>query len=372
MSLWKREDRGGEYWGYLRINGQTFRKSLKTKSKSEGEKLLFEWKQELMLDPNSKVSNFENSFEHYSQLFLNKQKSYPNTPSGIPAWISTKTLLNREKGLLDFFGKQDVRSITKKNVEEFVNQLPLNNKPLTTGTIRKHLNILKQVLGMADINFEMPRVKGTKSQPRGYFNLKEYKTLVEKSKELIGFEYQDFNGSKYELDPDLHDFIIFMVGSSLRPTVSEIYSLQHKHISHKKLEETDYLEFPLIRKNRKMLVQTLSTSYFAYRDLCERRKTYDPEDYVFLPYTTNRRTAMRRMSKMFGILLRHVDMETGSLGEQRSLYSLRHTSLVFNLSQPNVDLLDICRRSDTSMKMIEDFYYPLAQQDNKLKDFLRI
>ena len=67
---------------------------------------------------------------------------------------------------------------------------------------------------------------------------------------------------------------------------------------------------------------------------------------------------MRYLSNMFSQLLREVNMSKGRLGEDRSLYPLRHTSLIFNLSQPNVDLLDIVSRADTSMKMIQDYYYP--------------
>ena len=81
---------------------------------------------------------------------------------------------------------------------------------------------------------------------------------------------------------------------------------------------------------------------------------------------------MRYLSNMFSQLLRELNMSKGRLGEDRSLYSLRYTSLIFNLSQPNVDLLDIARRADTSMKMIQDYYYPQSQLDEKLKDFLRI
>ena len=81
---------------------------------------------------------------------------------------------------------------------------------------------------------------------------------------------------------------------------------------------------------------------------------------------------MRYLSNMFSQLLRELNMSKGRLGEDRSLYSLIYTSLIFNLSQPNVDLLDIARRADTSMKMIQDYYYPQSQLDEKLKDFLRI
>ena len=81
---------------------------------------------------------------------------------------------------------------------------------------------------------------------------------------------------------------------------------------------------------------------------------------------------MRHLSNMFAQVLRELKMLKGRLGEPRSCYSLRHSSLIFNLSQPNVDLLDIARRADTSMKMIQDFYYPIAQMDEKLGEFLRI
>jgi integrase len=234
------------------------------------------------------------------------------------------------------------------------------------------MNVLRQVIGMSDLSIEIPRVRGKKSSPRGYFDLEEYRTIRDKSKEMDGFRYKDYNGTWYTIDLDLHDFIIFMVGSSLRPTVGEVFSLQHKDIKTKSLKDTSYLEFPLVRKNRSMLVQTLSTSYFSYRDICKRRKNYTPEDYIFLPLLKNRRTSMKRMGRNFKVLLKELEMELGNFGEKRTPYSLRHTSLLFNLSQPNPDLLDICRRSDTSMKMIDDFYYPIVSQNEKLEQFLRI
>ena len=121
-----------------------------------------------------------------------------------------------------------------------------------------------------------------------------------------------------------------------------------------------------------MLVQTLPTSYYAYEDIIERRPKHKQSDYLFAPQYDNRRTAMRYISSQFKQLLIELNMQKGKLGEDRTLYSLRHSSLIYNLSQPNVDLLDIARRADTSMKMIQDYYYPQSQLDEKLKDFLRV
>ena len=372
MSLYTRP-KSKFYWGCLRVDGRYYKKSLKTTDKNNAEKLLFAWKNELMTSPSSPVGEQGNSFSSYAKKLLQKEKRLPPRPSGVEQWTDTQRLLTRTNGLLDFFGNKDVNYISVQDVEEFFDQLPLNNKPLTTTYLNKHKNILKKILesaGITDITF--PKLRGKKSSPRGYFSMGEYKKLRDGALKLTGTKYNTRNGTEYTIDAELHSFIIFMGGSMLRPTVSEIFSLKFEDIEIKTLKDTNYLEFPITRKNRKMVVQTLSTSFYAYEDILERRPNHSPSDYLFAPQYENRRTAMRHISNMFSQVLRELKMTKGKLGEERTCYSLRHSSLIFNLSQPNVDLLDISRRADTSMKMIQDFYYPISQLDEKLGDFLRV
>ena len=371
MQLYKRP-RSDFFYGCLRINNKYFRKSLGTEDKSEAEQLLFQWKSELLSDPKSSVSEYKQSFKFFSEKLIKKQKLFPKPPSGVESHVKTKQLLQRPKGLWDFFGDQDVRSITRSKIEDFVIQLPLDNKPLSTNTIYKHTNLLSQILDIAEVKVDLPKVRGTKSQQRGYFDITSYKKILDKSKELVGFEYKMRNGANCQIEEDLHDWIIFMVGSMLRPTVSEVYSLTHKDIEVKDMNGNSYLEFLLLRKNQKQRVQTLPTSSYAYRDLCKRRGTFSDDDYVFLPRYKNRRTAMDIMSRMFGVLLKQLKMEEDKDGNKLSSYSLRHTAITFNLSVKEVDSLDIARRADTSMKMIDQYYYPRIAQDEKLKDFLRV
>ena len=371
MQLYKRP-RSDFFYGCLRINGKYFRKSLGTEDYNEAEQLLFQWKSDLLSDPNSSVSEFTQSFKFFSEKLIKKQKLFPKPPSGVETHVKTKQLLQRPKGLWDFFGDQDIRSITRSKIEDFVIQLPLNNKPLSTNTIYKHTNLLSQILDMAEVKVELPKVRGTKSQQRGYFDITSYRKIRKSSKELVGFEYKMRNGSNCQIEEDLHDWIVFMVGSMLRPTVSEVYSLTHKDIEVKDMNGHSYLEFLLLRKNQKQRVQTLPTSFFAYRDLCKRRGTFSDDDYVFLPRYKNRRTAMDIMSRMFGVLLKQLKMEEDKDGNKLTSYSLRHTAITFNLSVKEVDSLDIARRADTSMKMIDQYYYPRIAQDEKLKDFLRV
>ena len=104
----------------------------------------------------------------------------------------------------------------------------------------------------------------------------------------------------------------------------------------------------------------------------EEEGEMNKDDYVFLPRYKNRRMAMSMMSRMFGVLLKRLEMEEDKDGNKLTSYSLRHTAITFNLSVKDVDSLDIARRADTSMKMIDQYYYPRIAQDEKLKDFLRV
>ena len=372
MQIYLRSD-SPRYYGCLRIDGKYFRKCLHTENKSEAERKLFEWKGEMLSSVDSPLGETGNSFSAHASRLIQKEKRLPPRPSGIEQWTDTNRLLRRTNGLLDYFGNRDVNTITVNDIDRFFEQLPLNNKPLTTSYINKHKNLLKRILDSANrTDIVYPKFRGKKSEPRGYFNYEEYKTLLSEIKKLNGVSYTAHNGSEYLITEEMLHFVIFMVGSMLRPTVSEVYSLRYEDIEVKKLKDKEYLEFAINRKNRKMIVQTLPTSFYAFRDMKKMRPDHKESDYLFAPQYEDRRTAMRYMSNMFAQILRESKMKKGRLGEERTLYSLRHTSLIFNLSQPNVDLLDIARRADTSMKMIQDYYYPQSQLDEKLSDFLRI
>jgi integrase len=311
-------------------------------------------------------------FSTFAEKLIKKQMEYDAPPSGIYTYKKTQGLLNRQKGLLEFFGNRDIRKISKQDIESFMSQLSLDGKTLTRGTIYKHINILKQILELADIEVSFPKIRGAKKAgQRGWFNLQNYKTILDKSNELVGKKFEIAKYKNIQITEDFHDFIIFMVGSMLRPTLSEVYSLKFKDINVKELDGVKYLEFTMQRKNQMMAVQTLPTSYYAYRDICKRRPDHSPEDYLFMPEYENRRTATGHMSKLFGLFLKEIGLQHDEDGNKLSTYSLRHTAITFNLSQKGVDSWDIMRRADTSKDMIEKYYYPRSQRDEKLKDFLR-
>ena len=83
-----------------------------------------------------------------------------------------------------------------------------------------------------------------------------------------------------------------------------------------------------------------------------------PDDYVFQPqHAENRDYGMRQLHRQFDQLLKITDMKKDARGEPRSLYSLRHSSIMFRLMfGRTVDTLTLARNARTSPEMIDRFY----------------
>ena len=123
MSLYTRKD-SPRFYGCLRINGKYYRKCLNTENRNEGEELLFQWKNELLSDPDSPVSEENQTFGYFSKKLIQREKTYPPTPSENQMYRYIENTLNRKKGLLEYFGDSDIRSVKASDVDKFITQLP--------------------------------------------------------------------------------------------------------------------------------------------------------------------------------------------------------------------------------------------------------
>jgi len=82
-----------------------------------------------------------------------------------------------------------------------------------------------------------------------------------------------------------------------------------------------------------------------------------PTDYLFYPEVINRKTAMMIMDVQFRRVLDAAGLRTGTRGQNRTLYSLRHTAITFRLLYgQGIDLLTLAKNARTSVEMIERFY----------------
>jgi hypothetical protein len=151
---------------------------------------------------------------------------------------------------------------------------------------------------------------------------------------------------------------LVMVNGFMRP--SDIFHIKHKHVEIVR-REYEYLRLTLPEtKRHKNQIVTLRPAVKVYERLKAHMVKSDlagPNDYLFLPTIKDRAIAGRLISQHFNKVLNAAGMKQGSLGQQRSLYSLRHTSIMFRLLYGNgIDLLTLARNARTSVQMIEKFY----------------
>jgi hypothetical protein len=286
---------------------------------------------------------------------------------------SFKALRSRlQKQICSVLGKLDLRSITHQDLQQFIDGLV--QRKASSVTIAQYMQAIRLVFRRALIEESIDRIPPfpklrLSSHPRGGFTVAEYRLLLHTAKRLARIQdppraltHRDRAGGVYAksstVPSELAWVIGFMVNSFLRP--SDLKYIQHKHVE---IVRTNHvylrLTIPETKRHRAQIV-TLRPAvriYQCLRDYHQRLGFAGAEDYLFLPQILDREAAAVVLSANFNKVLAAANLKIGELGQARSLYSLRHTSIMFRLLYgKGIDLLTLARNARTSVKMIEDFY----------------
>jgi hypothetical protein len=297
-----------------------------------------------------------------------------------------------DKFILPHFGKYEVRDIDYFAVERFLNEL--STKALSTSTISAYIRLVRRVLVYASRRKfivavpEFPTVT-VKEKPRGWFTVKEYFKLINAAKHFAGKtvevrKYFDEEGErltqyiktcepdserlgklmrKVEMTEDMRRLIVFMANSYIRPT--DIKTMKHKHVDVvKNRAGHEYLRLNLPpSKGHSFPITTMPSAVNTYIELTWYHIGRDllgdtPEEaYVFLPQYTNRDYALKQLQRQWEVLMHHTQLDTGLAGEQRTIYSLRHTAIMHRLIYGvGINTLLLARNARTSVEMIDRFY----------------
>jgi hypothetical protein len=149
-----------------------------------------------------------------------------------------------------------------------------------------------------------------------------------------------------------------MVNCFIRPT--DLKWMRYRHIQiiegrHRYLR----LELPESKKHTTQIVsmQAAVSLYKKHREAALARGLASQTDYVFLPEIRDRKVAMMIIDLQFRRLLEATGLRHGKRGQIRTLYSLRHTSIMFRLRYGRgIDLLTLARNARTSVEMVDKFY----------------
>jgi hypothetical protein len=157
---------------------------------------------------------------------------------------------------------------------------------------------------------------------------------------------------------ELHQLIYFVLGSFVRPTVTELFALRHSDITMAK-KPTRLLITIRNGKTGYRVANTLIGTAVRYLKIKKLYPDAKPEDYVFLPQYKNRHTAAKVIQRQFREVLRRASIEVDPFtGRKHTLYSLRHTAICMRIimSKGKVNIFNLAKNAGTSVDQIERFY----------------
>jgi hypothetical protein len=346
-------------------SGKTIKLSTKTTDKQEAiEFAKATYNRILHAQATGKALTQGTRFDVCSNKMLEAQKSRVERGE-LSKMAHDNDIYMLNKRILPEFGAMELASISYATLQDFVGKIGAHLAP---SSIQRHLGIVYKVMEyalhrqllLALPNF--PTIK-KKDEPRGWFPDAQYRALIARATELVGTsaKVQTTEAGPprtLKFTADLPKMIQFMVNSFIRPT--DLKNMQHIHVETVR-SELVYLRLTLPKsKSKDAPIVTMAEAVTVYEHL---KSTYaeeslaEPDDYVFMPQYRNRDTALRELQHQFNYLLDDLGFKTGPQGEARTIYSLRHTSIMYRLLDGDkIDLLTLARNARTSVEMIERFY----------------
>ena len=346
-------------------NGKTIKLSTRTTDKQEAiEFAKATYNRILHAQATGKALTQGTRFDICSGKMLEAQKSRVERGE-LSKMAHDNDIYMLNKRILPEFGALELATISFATLQDFVDKIGVDLAP---SSIQRHLGIVYKVMEYAlhrQLLLAMPNFPTIKKkdEPRGWFPDAQYRALIVKATELAGTsaKVQTTEAGPprtLKFTADLPKMIQFMVNSFIRPT--DLKNMQHMHVEIVRSEQT-YLRLSLPKsKNKDGPIVTMAEAVTVYEQLKSIHTAdglSEPDDYVFMPQYPNRDTALRELQHQFNYLLDDLDFKTGPQGEARTIYSLRHTSIMFRLLDGDkIDLLTLARNARTSVEMIERFY----------------
>ena len=309
-------------------------------------------------------------FSTYADKLIDRQRQLAADGEIHPKQATNdESVLLGEGGVCRFFGKRDITTIRTKDIKAYLDHLRSNRShKFAPSTLNKKVIALRKVLKIAYEDGLIESIPDTpliprQDNPRPFFKFAplvskerdEYAALLKGAKALAA---ENVSVRGIPITEELYDFILFMSHSFLRPVESEIFALQHKHISIAKNPNRLILTIA-DGKTGFRSTNTLEACVSVYERIRKRYKDHRDDDYIFLPTYKNRRTAIRVINRQFNYLLAHRNLKTDPITKQEhTVYSLRHTAICMRLikSEGKVNIFNLAKTAGTSVEKIERFY----------------
>jgi integrase len=356
VQLYKRD---GRFWQCsASVGGKQYRATTKREELPQAEDVAEDWYLELRGkfkrgDLGHLVeANAEKTFADAAQQFL---REYPVITEG---QRNAQYVAGHERRLanhlLPFFGDKGLSKVTAGLVQEYridrmTKAKEAKGKPPARNTMHQEIVVLRQVLKTAlrhdwlDAlpDLSQPYKANSKISHRAWFSPEEYKLLYEATRDRVDNPRRRGFKKYYE---ELHDYVLFMVNTGLRPDESKRLEFRDVKIVDDDSSGQRILEIDVRGKRGVGFCKSMPGAVFPFQRVVKRRNP-KPTDAIF---PTSRHD-------LFNKLLDELGLKFDREGQRRTFYSLRHTYICMRLME-GADVYQIAKNCRTSVKMIEDFY----------------
>ena len=259
--------------------------------------------------------------------------------------------------LLPFMGDRVVTEITPGLVQEYRVHRMTSRIDKKTGlpkrpsrsTMHHEIITLRHVLKTANRHGWLPympdisapyKMSG-KIAHRAWFSPDEYKLFYKATGERAKHPLKERWRSACE---DLHDYVLFMVNSGLRPDEAKRIELRDIDIVADGPGNEEILHIAVRGKRGVGYCKTMPGAVIPFKRMKERHELA-PNQLLF----------PKIQRELFNTLLDELGMKHDREGNPRTSYSLRHTYICFRLME-GADIYQIAKNCRTSVEMIEKYY----------------
>lgn len=256
--------------------------------------------------------------------------------------------------LLPFFGDKMVEEITPGLVQEYrvhrmTSRKDKEGNPMrpSRSTLHSEIITLRHVLKTAQRHGWLPYLPDIsapykasgKIAHRAWFSPEEYKQLYKATGERAKNPKKERWRSACE---DLHDYVLFMVNSGLRPDEAKRIEVRDVEIA---TENKQRILVITVRGKRGVgYCKTMPGAVLPFQRM-QKRHSLGAKDLIF----------PKIQRELFNTILDELGMKQDREGNPRTAYSLRHTYISFRLME-GADIYQVAKNCRTSVEMIEKFY----------------
>ncbi|MEL6769424.1 MAG: site-specific integrase [Pseudomonadota bacterium] len=354
VRLYRRRD-GGAWHCSTFLKGREWRRTTKEKSLGRAKDVAEDWFLELTARDRYGELRTGKSFAEAAQTFAAEYEAITRGRRS-PKWVQGhKDRLRLH--LLPYFGSKFLAEITSGAAQGYrvqrmtrPEEVPEERwKPPARNTIHNEIVTLSMVLKRAQRHgwvetvpdLSDPYRRESKVEHRPWFTPNEYRQLYRATRANAN----NPKNTRYRWHAEqLHDFVLFMANTGLRPDEAKNLKYRDVTIVVDEWSGKRILEIEVRGKRGVGYAKSMPGAVRPFERMCARN-TPQPTDRLF----------SNEFKKMFNTLLAENGLKFDRNGKARTAYSLRHSYICFRLLE-GADIYQVAKNCRTSVEMIERHY----------------